>query len=341
MTESAPRCTRRAGATRPRRPAARRRPRTWSSWSSGSPSTPAAADVADPAPAPRRPSCSPRCARVVGADHVAAPTTTSAAAHPRQVDARPAPARAGDLSDAPDVVVRPADHDEVAAVLGSRSEHRVAVVPFGGGTSVTGGLVARRDGFAGVITLDLGRMKRLLAVDHGLVDRDARARPARSRGRGAARRARPDARPLPAELRVRLIGGFAATRSSGQSSAGYGRFDAMVVGLACATPVGDARRSAAPRANAAGPDLRQLFLGSEGAFGVITEVTVRVRPLPDGQGVRGLAVAVLRRRRRRDARARPGRPDADRAAALRRERDRDQPGPARRDRRRRPRAAAA
>ena len=58
-------------------------------------------------------------------------------------------ARAGDLTDAPDAVVRPGTHDDVAAVLALAVEHRLAVVPFGGGTSVTGGLAARRDGFAG------------------------------------------------------------------------------------------------------------------------------------------------------------------------------------------------
>ena len=75
------------------------------------------------------------------------------------------------------------------------------------------------------------------------------------------------------------IGGFAATRSSGQASAGYGRFDAMVVGLTVATPTGTLELGSSP-ANAAGPDLRQLVLGSEGAFGVITSVTVRVRKAP-------------------------------------------------------------
>ena len=72
-------------------------------------------------------------------------------------------ARAGDLSDAPDAVVRPGSHDDVAAVLAWAVEHHVAVVPFGGGTCVTGGLAARRDGFAGLVSLDLVRMKRLVS----------------------------------------------------------------------------------------------------------------------------------------------------------------------------------
>jgi alkyldihydroxyacetonephosphate synthase len=188
-------------------------------------------------------------------------------------------ARAGDLTDAPDAVVRPGSHDEVATVLAWAVEQHVAVVPFGGGTSVTGGLVARRDGYAGLVSLDLVRMKRLVAVDH--VSMTATLEPG-LRG--------PEAEALLAEEGLTLghfpqsfehatIGGFAATRSSGQSSAGYGRFDAMVVGLRVATPRGGWTLGSSP-ANAAGPDLRQLVLGSEGAFGVITEVTVRVRPLP-------------------------------------------------------------
>ncbi|HEY3529136.1 MAG TPA: FAD-binding oxidoreductase [Nocardioides sp.] len=188
-------------------------------------------------------------------------------------------ARAGDLSDAPDAVVRPGSHDEVQALLGVAARHRVAVVPFGGGTSVVGGLVARRDGYAGVICLDLLRMDRLLDVDP--VSMTATLEPG-VRG--------PQAEALLAEHGLTLghfpqsfehasIGGFAATRSSGQSSAGYGRFDAMVVGLVVATPAGTVRLGHAP-ASAAGPDLRQVFLGSEGAYGVITAVAVRVRALP-------------------------------------------------------------
>ena len=188
-------------------------------------------------------------------------------------------ARAGDLTDAPDAVVRPDGHVEVAAVLAWAAEHRVAVVPFGGGTCVTGGLAARRDGFAGLVSLDLVRMKRLLAVDD--VSMTATLQPG-LRG--------PEAEALLAAHGLTLghypqsylhasIGGFAATRSSGQSSAGYGRFDAMVVGLTAATPTGSLDLGSSP-ANAAGPDLRQLLLGSEGAFGVITSVTVRVRRAP-------------------------------------------------------------
>ncbi|MCW2613302.1 MAG: linked oxidase domain protein [Frankiales bacterium] len=188
-------------------------------------------------------------------------------------------ARAGDLSDAPDVVVRPGSTEQVERVLAFAVEHRLAVVPFGGGTCVTGGLVASRAGTVAVVSLDLCRMDRLLAVD--TTSMTAVLEPGL---RGPEAEALLAAEGLtighyPQSFEHATIGGFAATRSSGQSSAGYGRFDALVVGLTAVTPTGTITLGSAP-ATAAGPDLRQLLLGSEGTLGVITSVTVRVRPLP-------------------------------------------------------------
>jgi alkyldihydroxyacetonephosphate synthase len=218
-------------------------------------------------------------AALVGADHVHTDHDTRV----RHTRGKSTPdllrMRAGDASDAPDAVVRPADHGQVQQVVRWCSDHRVALVPFGGGTSVVGGLTARRDGFAGVVALDLGRLDRLVSVDP-----ESRTAVLQAGVRG------PRAEALLAEHGLTLghfpqsfeyatVGGFAATRSSGQASAGYGRFDAMVVGLKVATPLGTWDLGTAP-ATAAGPDLRQLVLGSEGAFGVLTEVTVRVRPAP-------------------------------------------------------------
>ncbi|MGZ4594881.1 MAG: FAD-binding oxidoreductase [Actinomycetes bacterium] len=187
--------------------------------------------------------------------------------------------RAGDGSDAPDAVVRPADHDDVAAVVDWCGRNHVALVPFGGGTSVVGGLAATREGFAGLVALDLARLKRLVALDAesetavlgaGLLGPEAEAL-LTEHGFTLGH--------FPQSFEYASVGGFAATRSSGQSSSGYGRFDALVVGLRVATPIGTLQLGSAP-ATAAGPDLRQLVLGSEGAFGVITEVTVRIRPVP-------------------------------------------------------------
>ncbi|MFJ1967742.1 FAD-binding oxidoreductase [Streptomyces sp. NPDC087903] len=185
--------------------------------------------------------------------------------------------RAGDVDDLPAAVVLPASHDEVSAVLRVCAEHGLAVVPFGGGTSVVGGLVpGRRLAF---VALDLRRMDRMVALDP--VSRTATLQAGLRAPRAEALLAEHGFTlgHFPQSYEWATIGGFAATRSSGQASAGYGRFDDMVLGLTLATPEGTLDTGRAPR-SAAGPDLRQLVLGSEGAFGVITSVTVRVRPVP-------------------------------------------------------------
>jgi alkyldihydroxyacetonephosphate synthase len=183
------------------------------------------------------------------------------------------------IQDAPDAVLLPGSDEEIAAILQHCSDHRIAVVPFGGGTSVVGGLDPIRGDFGAVISLDLRRLDALHSLDE--VSGEAEL------GAGLSG---PDAERLlgergfslghfPQSFQFATIGGFAATRSSGQDSAGYGRFDDMVRGLRAVTPVGVVDLGRAP-ASAAGPDLRHLLMGSEGVFGVITRVRVRVHPVP-------------------------------------------------------------
>jgi alkyldihydroxyacetonephosphate synthase len=180
---------------------------------------------------------------------------------------------------APDAVVLPADPAEVTAVLQACAALSVGVVPFGGGTSVVGGVSALRGGKDAVIALDLARLDQLVSVDPvsrlavfqaGVRAPDAeKALAAKGFTLGH----------VPQSFERATIGGFAATRSAGQASSGYGRFEDMISSVRVSTPRGEWRLGVAP-ASAAGPDLRQLVIGSEGSFGVITEVTVRVRPLP-------------------------------------------------------------
>jgi alkyldihydroxyacetonephosphate synthase len=94
---------------------------------------------------------------------------------------------------------------------------------------------------------------------------------------------------LPQSYEQASLGGYAATRSAGQASTGHGRIDELVVALRCQTPAGELDLGRGP-ASAAGPDLRQLIIGSEGVFGVITEVTVRVRRLPAERRYQGFVV---------------------------------------------------
>ncbi|HEX3004037.1 MAG TPA: FAD-binding oxidoreductase [Angustibacter sp.] len=229
---------------------------------------------------------------IVGADAVATDDATRALHARGRSTSDLLRLRAGDVGDAPDAVVRPTTAGQVQAVLARCSAARVAVVPFGGGTSVVGGLSARREGFAGLVALDLRGLHRLVALDPvsrtaeleaGLLGPEAEALLA-AEGFTLGH--------FPQSFEHASIGGFAATRSSGQASAGYGRFDDLVVGLRVATPVGTLDLGRAP-ASAAGPDLRQLVLGSEGAFGVITSVTVRVHPAPEASRYEGWRFATF------------------------------------------------
>ncbi len=186
--------------------------------------------------------------------------------------------RSGTLEHAPDAVVSPASAQELAALLETCAREDVAVVPFGGGTSVVGGVEPRCGGRERVITLDLGRMR---AVSVDPISMTATLGPGL---RGPEAEAAVGAQGFtighfPQSFEYATIGGFAATRSAGQASAGYGRFDEIVTSLALTTPVGELRTRATPH-TAAGPSLRELALGSEGVLGAITEVTVRVRPAP-------------------------------------------------------------
>jgi alkyldihydroxyacetonephosphate synthase len=182
--------------------------------------------------------------------------------------------------DAPDAVVVPDTAEQVREVLAVCAERRIAVVPFGGGTSVVGGVAPLRGDFDTVISLDLQRLNRLLSVDE-----EALTATFEPGVRGPAAEALLNARGLtlghfPQSYEYASLGGYAATRSSGQASTGYGRFDELVTAMVVQTPAGELRLGRGA-ASAAGPDLRALLLGSEGAFGVITEVTVRVRRQAD------------------------------------------------------------
>jgi alkyldihydroxyacetonephosphate synthase len=187
--------------------------------------------------------------------------------------------RSGDASPAPDAVVAPGTADEVRAVLEACSEARVAVVPFGGGTSVVGGVEPFSDGFDGVVALDLRRLDRVVDVDRAslLATLDAGLL-----GPEAERRLGEQGVTLghfPQSFEYSTVGGWVATRSAGQASSGYGRIDELVEGLRLVAPAGEVRRRPVP-ASAAGPDLRELVVGSEGVLGVICEATLRVRPVP-------------------------------------------------------------
>jgi alkyldihydroxyacetonephosphate synthase len=187
--------------------------------------------------------------------------------------------RGGRLEAAPDAVLLPADAEAVRRVLEVCSAEGIAVVPYGGGTSVVGGVEPLRGTHPRLVSLDLARLRG--------VEVDRRSLTARLGAglRGPEAEAALNAHGVvlghyPQSFQYATIGGFAATRSAGQASSGYGRFDALVSGLRLICPAGELRTLETPH-TAAGPSLRELALGSEGVFGVIPEVSVRVRPAPE------------------------------------------------------------
>ncbi|WP_448625991.1 FAD-binding oxidoreductase [Geodermatophilus sp. URMC 64] len=185
--------------------------------------------------------------------------------------------RAGDAHEAPDAVLTPGSTEQTAALLAACSAHGVVVVPFGGGTSVVGGLAGTDPDDRPCVAVDVSRMAAVHAVDvpsslvtvgpgmRGPALEAALAEHGLTLGH------------LPQSFEFATLGGYAATRSAGQQSTGIGRFDDLVAGVTLATPQG-VLELGSPPATAAGPDLLGLAVGSEGTLGIITALRLRVRP---------------------------------------------------------------
>ena len=187
------------------------------------------------------------------------------------------------------LVARPAGREQVTAILRWASANGVAVTPMGGATGVCGALAPR----AGELVLDMGGFDRILDLDEtNLVCR------CESGVNGLVLEKHLNERGLtlghfPSSLPGTTVGGLLATRSSGQESSYYGNIEDMVLGLAVVLPDGT---FAAPRPgprSAVGPALHQLWLGSEGAFGVILGAALRVHRLPEQVVGRGYAFTDL------------------------------------------------
>jgi alkyldihydroxyacetonephosphate synthase len=187
--------------------------------------------------------------------------------------------RAGRPLGAPDAVLYPSTREQLRALLMLCARESLAVVPFGGGTSVVGGVEPLRGSHRAVVALDTSRLTNILELDEcsRMVRVQAGARARELEGWLSARGL--TLGHFPQSFEYVSLGGCAATRSAGQASSGYGRFERMVHGLRMVAPAGDIDLSAFP-ASAAGPGVRELAVGSEGTLGVIDELTLRVRRAP-------------------------------------------------------------
>jgi alkyldihydroxyacetonephosphate synthase len=189
--------------------------------------------------------------------------------------------RRGAVERAPDVVVFPQKQEQIEDLLALASHRAWAVVPFGGGTSVVGGVeLAGNDKPS--VTLDLRRMNRVLHID-----RTSHTAVVQSGILGPALEKELNANGLtlghfPQSFEFSTLGGWVATRSAGQNSTKYGKIEQMVVSLRLVSPTGVLDSPIVP-ADAAGPSLVQCLIGSEGSLGVITQAVVRLQPLPQSR----------------------------------------------------------
>ena len=199
--------------------------------------------------------------------------------------------RSGMVPNPPDAVVYPADEGQVALVLAWAADRDIAVIPFGGGSTVLGA-VEPQPGDQLVLALDLARLDRVVSLDQsswtariqaGALGPEVEAQ-LNERGYTLGH--------FPQSFEFSTLGGWIATRAAGQTSTGYGKIEDMTQAVRIVTPIGIAETRDTP-ASATGPSLLQVLVGSEGALGVITEATMRVRPRPPAQDYRGFLFRTL------------------------------------------------
>jgi len=194
--------------------------------------------------------------------------------------------RASDLPRMPDVVLYPADEDQVARIVELAVAQNAVVIPFGGGSNIAGSLTPNAGEARVVISLDLGLLNNVVSIDEGsgLARIQAGAQGPRIEEqlneRGWTMGHFPDS------FTHSTLGGWVATRSSGMQSDKYGDIADITRGLRMVRPNGVVSIRPVPSAST-GPSVREMILGSEGRLGVITEVTVQVHRLPEVREING------------------------------------------------------
>ncbi len=187
--------------------------------------------------------------------------------------------RTGQINSFPDGVAYPMSNEDVVDIIQYALRAGIHLIPYGGGTSVVGHIDPVKSKTP-VLTIDMSRMNRLIDIDSqslsatfqaGVSGPDLEAR-LRAHGFTLGH--------FPQSFEYSTLGGWVATRSSGQQSLRYGRIEKLFAGGRLETPLGELKMPSFP-ASAAGPDLREMVLGSEGRFGILTEACVRLSPIPE------------------------------------------------------------
>jgi alkyldihydroxyacetonephosphate synthase len=194
--------------------------------------------------------------------------------------------RRGDLGRLPDAVVRPRDEDEVAALMRAVVDGDAVLIPFGGGTNISGSLEAPETEERSVISVDMGLMDRVLDIDE-----ESRLARVQAGVLGPRLEEQLNARGwtlghFPDSFTHSTLGGWIATRSSGMQSDKYGDVADLTRAVRVVTPAGILATRPVPHTST-GPSVREMVLGSEGRVGIITEATVHVHRVPERRTILG------------------------------------------------------
>ncbi len=186
----------------------------------------------------------------------------------------------GDPGAFPDGVAFPESSEDVRELLKYAADNEIALIPYGGGTSVVGHINPNKGDPRPVLTVDMARMSALIALDKESQLATIGAGASGPQIEELLQREGYTLGHFPQSWELSTLGGWVASRSSGQQSLCYGRIEQLFAGGTIETPAGTLEIPAVP-ASSAGPDIREMVLGSEGRMGIITEVKARVSPLPE------------------------------------------------------------
>lgn len=189
--------------------------------------------------------------------------------------------REGLFSRIPDLVIWPTSHDDVVQIVKMANKYNVVIIPFGGGTSVSGALECPEEERRMIVSLDTTQMNKIFWVDKknhtahieaGILGKDLESKLAEY---GFCTGHEPDS------SEFSTLGGWVATRASGMKKNIYGNIEDMLVHVRMVTSQGIVEKNCQVPRISSGPDIHHFILGSEGTLGVITEVTLKIHPLPE------------------------------------------------------------
>lgn len=181
----------------------------------------------------------------------------------------------------PDIVIYPSCHNDVVEIVKLANKYNVVIIPMGGGTSVSGALICPENEMRPIASLDMTEMDKIhwidpenfvAHIDAGIIGQDMERKLHKE---GYTTGHQPDS------LEFSSLGGWVATRASGMKKNVYGNIEDLIVRIKMVTSKGTIEKSCQVPRMSAGPDIHEIILGSEGIFGVITEVTIKIKSLPE------------------------------------------------------------